>query len=154
MSELQKELKQRIPFQLPEEEAYLNLVRTSYILRLEMESLFKAHGLSGPQYNVLRILRGSMPDGLACSDISERLVFKDSDVTRLLERLEKAGLIEKQQSEIDRRVQVSKITNKGLDVVGILDEPVRETLRSLLAHLGPELLERFNALLVLARSKS
>lgn len=151
-SELLKEIKQTKPFSSVEEEVFLNLQRTAYLLRQKSEEIFKKEDLTGTQYNVLRILRGAAPEGLACSQISDRLVTKDSDTTRLLERLEKRRLIKRDRAEEDRRVIVSKITGRGLKLLARLDEPVRKNNVEMLEHLGPEMLEQFNALLVLARS--
>ena len=151
MSELQKEILQSRPFSSREEEVFLNLQRTAYALRLKVDEILKSHGLTGTQYNVLRILRGAGGDGLPCSEIGERMVTNDSDITRLLERLEKAGLITKQRAQEDRRVIVTRITDEGLKLLDDLDEPITETNVENLGHLGPEMLEQLNALLVLAR---
>ena len=91
-------------------------------------------------------------NGLASSQIGECLVTKDSDITRLAERLEKRGLIKKDRAEGDRRVMVSKITKKGLKILEELDEPVKSNNLNVLGHLGQDLLEQLNALLVLARN--
>ncbi len=93
VSTLQRDLKQRRPFTSRETEAYLNLVRTTDLLSREVAAVLKPHQLSEAQYNVLRILRGAGPEGLACSEIGHRLVTRDPDVTRLLDRLETRALI-------------------------------------------------------------
>lgn len=152
MSQLLKEIKQTKPFANLEEEVFLNLQRTAYLLQQKSDEVLKIEELTGTQYNVLRILRGAGKNGLACSRISDRMVTKDSDITRLLERLEKRGLIEKGRAEEDRRVIVSKITDEGLRVLEKLDQPVTKKNVELLGHLGEGLLEQLNALLVLARN--
>lgn len=153
MSELQKELKQTKPWKNKEEELYLNLARTAEALSWKVAELLKSYELTGVQYNVLRILRGAEGEGLICSEISERLITKDSDITRLLERLENRGLISRERSEKDRRIVIAKITGAGLKVLAELDEPVINLHRQQLGHLGESLQEQLNALLVLARSQ-
>ncbi len=154
MSKLLEEIKQTKPFSSIEEEVYLNLQRTAYILRQKSDECLKSENLSGTQYNVLRILRGAGERGLACSQISDRLVTNDSDITRLLNRLEQRGLIEKARDEEDRRVIVSKITEEGLKILERLDDVVTEKNLQALGHLSEEMLQQLNALLVLARSGS
>jgi DNA-binding MarR family transcriptional regulator len=149
--ELQKELKQSKPFTSLEEEVSLNLQRTAYLLGAKSAELFKNADLTSTQYNVLRILRGAGENGLTCSEISERLVTKDSDITRLLDRLDNRNLIARERDTIDRRVIIAKITEAGLSILQELDEPISKCNRENLAHLGPDLLEQLNALLVLAR---
>lgn len=147
------EIKQTKPFASIEEEVFLNLQRTAYVLRQYNDEVLKREDLTNIQYNVLRILRGAGKDGLACSKISERLVTKDSDITRVLERLQKRNLIIRERAEEDRRVIVSKITEKGLKVLERLDDPVQEKNINLLGHLGNDMLQQLNALLVLARNR-
>jgi DNA-binding MarR family transcriptional regulator len=154
MSELQKELRQTKRFKSREEELYLNLARTTEALSWKVVELLKSHELTGVQYNALRILRGAgSSDGLICSEISERLITKDSDITRLLERLENRGLISRERSAKDRRHVITKITGAGLKLLAELDEPVVNLHKQQLGHLGENLLEQLNALLVLARSQ-
>src|SRR5258707_412107 len=101
---LLKELKQTKPFQTLETEAILNLQKTMDVLGHQMEAFLKAFSISGTQYNVLRILRGAGLEGLKCSEIGERLVTHDPDITRLLDRMEKRGFIVRAREEKDRRV--------------------------------------------------
>lgn len=153
VGELQKELKQTKPWKSKEEELYLNLTRTAEALSWKVAELLKSFELTGVQYNVLRILRGAgSSEGLICSEISERMVTKDSDITRLLERLENRGLITRERSEKDRRIVIAKITDAGLKLLADIDEPVIDLHRRQLGHLGENLLDQLNALLVLARS--
>ena len=120
----------------------------------EILDVLRPSGLSATQYNVLRILRGAgSEEGLICSEISERLITKDSDITRLLERLENRGLITRERSAKDRRIVIVKISDAGLKLLAELDEPVVELHRRQLGHLGENLQEELNALLVLARSQ-
>ena len=153
MNELQKESRQTKTLKSREEELYLNLARTTEALSWKLIELMKSYELTGVQYNVLRILRGAGEEGLICSEISERLITKDSDITRLLERLENRGLISRERNPKDRRHVITKITDTGLRLLAELDEPVVNLHRQQLGHLGENLLEQLNALLVLARSQ-
>jgi DNA-binding MarR family transcriptional regulator len=109
-----------------EDQAFIALQKTADALGQQAEQLLKANGLTGAQYNVLRILRGAEPQGLACSNIGERMISHDPDMTRLLDRMEKRGLITRQRQTDDRRVVKTRITSKGLDFLRRLDQPVRE----------------------------
>lgn len=154
MSKLVEEIKQSVPFSTLEEEVYLNLQRTAYHLKQKGETLLKEYGLkSQQQYNVLRILRGAGSEGLACSEVGERMIFRDSDITRLLDRLKKSGYVEIDRLESDRRVKIATITEKGLNLIADMDQPVSNRAVEQLGHLGPELLQQLNALLVLARKQ-
>ena len=92
----------------------------------EAEQLVKTAGLTGAQYNVLRILRGAGPEGLACREIGERMISHDPDITRLLDRMEKRGLITRERQTDDRRVVKTCVTAKGLELLKTLDHPVRD----------------------------
>jgi DNA-binding MarR family transcriptional regulator len=153
MSELQKELKQSQPFKSKEVELYLNLARTSEALSWKIVEFLKGFELTGTQYNTLRILRGAGEEGLICGEISERLVTKDSDITRLLNRLEDRGLVARGRDPNDRRHVIAKITDAGLELLAKIDEPLEDLHRQQLGHLGDGLIEQLNALLVLARSQ-
>jgi len=132
---LQAEIKQHKPFPSLEEEAYLNLVRTTEVLRQGMESLLKQASLSPSQYNVLRILAGS-PEGLPCTEIGNRMVNRDPDVTRLLDRLERRELVMRSRHPRDRRVIITCITAGGLELLQQLRQPVLDLQRQQLGHLG------------------
>ena len=103
---------------------YLDLVRLHERMFTEFSELFRAHGLTQPQYNVLRILRGAPPEGLACQSIGSELVNRVPDVTRLLDRLEAMGLVSRERCDSDRRVVRSRITNGGKRILASLDAPV------------------------------
>ncbi len=148
---LQTELKQSKPFRI-EEEAALNVRRTGAVLARPAEMLMKTHGLSESTYNVLRILRGSYPEGLACHEISSRMVFHVPDVTRLTDRLIERGLVERERSSEDRRVVLTRATDAGLELVDSLDAPLRQILAEQLGHMAPEELRTLIALLEKARS--
>ena len=104
-------------------------------LAQEVEQLLKTHGLTAAQYNVLRILRGAEPEGLACNNISERMISHDPDMTRLLDRMEKRALITRQRQKDDRRVVKTRITPVGLDLLMGLDQPIREVHKRQFQHI-------------------
>lgn len=136
----------------PEEAAFLDLVRTTDLLSRSAVPLLKGEDLSTTQYNVLRILRGT-PEGMACGEIADRMITRDPDITRLLDRLEKRGLITRWRHPQDRRVVVARITSLGLKVLARLDEPVQEMHRRLLGHLGRQRLRQLAELLEEARRR-
>jgi len=134
----------------PEELAFVDLLRTSDLLARGVVQALKPADLSPTQYNVLRILRGS-GEGLSCGEIAKRMITRDPDITRLLDRLEKRGLISRCREPKDRRMVLTRITPEGLKLLAQLDEPVRETHRRQLGHLGGETLRKLAALLKAAR---
>jgi DNA-binding MarR family transcriptional regulator len=150
-SDLRRELRQRKPFRSLQEEAHLNVGRTSAVLRDGVEALLKRHGLSAPQYNVLRILRGAGPEGLCRNEIRDRLVTRMPDVTRLLDRMEEAGLVTRVRGREDRRRVATRLTERGRQVVDSLDAPVAEEHRRRLGHLTDRELRTLIRLLTLAR---
>lgn len=152
MTRLQAELKQKIPFGSEEQEAYLALLRTSDALQTRMESKLKEFGLTGTQYNALRILRGAGNDGLPCSEIGDRMITHDPDITRLLNRLEDRGLAERARGKQDRRVILGRITPAGLRLLREMDAPVERFSRDVLRHVGKERLQQLIALLELVRN--
>jgi len=119
-----------------EDRAFIALQKAADKLALQAEQLLKSNGLTGAQYNVLRILRGAEPDGLPCSSISERMISHDPDMTRLLDRMEKRKLITRQRQSDDRRVVKTRITSAGLELLKKLDVPVRELHKRQFAHMG------------------
>ena len=129
---------------------YLELLRTADLLSRGVAQLLKGHELSATQYNVLRILRGA-PDGLLCGEIADRMITRDPDVTRLLDRLEKRKLIERHRDPQDRRAIMAKITRNGVRLLAALDEPILQVHRSQLGHLGVEHLRDLSRLLLEAR---
>lgn len=149
--QLQREIKQSKPFRNLYAEAYLNLLKTADLLEREMTAALKPFGLTGTQYNVLRILRGSEPDGLACGEIGSRMITHDPDITRLLDRMETTGLVVRQRIEKDRRVVVTRITKAGLDLLEESEPPLDELLKEKLGHLGIQKLRSLIELLELAR---
>jgi len=134
----------------PEEATFLDLLRTTDLLTRRLATVLKADDLSANQYNVLRILRGS-PEGLPCGEIASRMITRDPDITRLLDRLEKRKLISRCRETKDRRMVMARITPDGLKLLGRLDEPVHEAHRQQLGHLGRERLRALTELLHAAR---
>ena len=135
----------------PEEAAFLDLVRTTDLLSRGAVEVLKAEDLSPSQYNVLRILRGAT-EGLPCGEIAGRLITRDPDVTRLLDRMEKRGWISRARESRDRRLVLTRLTPAGLKLVDRLDEPVQKMHRKLLGHLGKERLRAMRELLAAART--
>jgi DNA-binding MarR family transcriptional regulator len=148
---LQSEIRKENPFAMPEQEAYLSIVRTATLLSGEFERLFKRYGLSEAAYNALRILRGRGEAGSTCNDLKADLVAQVPDVTRLVDRLERSGLAERCRCQADRRVIYVKITRKGLDLLAKIDRPLLELHRKQLSHMGEKRLRELNRLLVRAR---
>jgi DNA-binding MarR family transcriptional regulator len=137
----------------PEETAFVDLLRTSDLLSRRLAPVLKAEDLSSTQYNVLRILRGAGGD-LACGEIGERMITRDPDITRLLDRLEKRNLIARHRNTRDRRTVMTRISPEGLKLLAQLDEPVQAIHRQQLGHLGRQRLQALSELLNLARGKT
>jgi DNA-binding MarR family transcriptional regulator len=150
---LQADIKQSRPFSRIEEEAYLNLLRTADALLQRESAMLKQHGLSQTQYNALRILRGAGEDGLPCGEIAERMITHDPDITRLMDRLEARGWVERSRSERDRRVVTARITPSGIELLDPLDEPINELLGRMLGHLNEANLRQLIDLLEQARAE-
>lgn len=148
---IQAEIKQSKPFPSLEEEAFLNVLRTANALSQGASELLKQHELTLTQYNVLRILRGAGEKGLTAGDVGERMITRDPDVTRLLDRLEKRGLVERWRCTHDRRVVWTRITDEGQALIAPLDQPVTELHVSQLSHLGRDRLDQLIELLELGR---
>jgi DNA-binding MarR family transcriptional regulator len=116
--------------------------------------MLKAHGLSPTQYNALRILRGAGDEGRACSEIAERMINRDPDITRLVDRLERRGLVVRSREGRDRRVITTRITPAGLELLRALDGPVEEFNRKMLGSLGEQQLQTLIRLLESAREQT
>ena len=114
---LRDEIQQTKPFTSLQEEALLNILRTSAAMMDEMEDLLKQRGITNTQYNVLRILRGAEPEGLCRNELRDRMLTRMPDVTRLLDRMEEAGLVARSRDNEDRRLVSTRITEAGRKVV-------------------------------------
>lgn len=153
---LREEIGKKRPFDSPEQEAWLNLVRTASVLGAFEREVFRPHGLSGATYNVLRILRGAALGGdgsgrRTCRDIGGHLVARVPDVTRLVDRLVEIGLVRREPGDHDKRVVFIRVTPKGLDVLARLDRPVLDAHARQLGHLSRDELAELCRLLVKAR---
>jgi len=135
-----------------EEKTYLEILRTSDLLSRSLAGILKDTDLSSTQYNVLRILRGA-GGPLPCGEIANRMITRDPDITRLLDRLDARGLVARERDTADRRTVLARITPEGLRLLGRLDEPIQEAHRRQLGHLGRERLLQLTELLELARSQ-
>ena len=133
-----------------EEAAFLDLIRTADMLTRHVQQVLKVEDISATQYNVLRILRGT-PEGLTCGEIASRMITRDPDITRLLDRLEKRGLISRCRETRDRRMVLTRITEEGLALLERLDDPVQGAHRRQLGHLGRERLRALAELLSVCR---
>lgn len=166
---LAREIHKREPFRSSAEEAFLNVARTASVLAGDFERLFKPHGLSGATYNALRILRGAGESGRRCTEIGEHMVAAVPDVTRLIDRLERAGLVKRLRGGgggvggneggvgeaqkrgpgkvADRRVVMVRITPGGLALLKKLDQPVADLHQRQMGHMADGRLDSLSRLL-------
>lgn len=135
-----------------EEAAFLELLRTTDMLSRGLVQVLKVEDVSSTQYNVLRILRGA-PQGLPCGEIASRMITRDPDVTRLLDRLEKRELISRCRETEDRRTVRARIAPEGLKLLARLDKPVLAAHHKQLGHLGRQRLQALTDLLRISRSQ-
>ena len=119
-----------------EAKVFVAFLRAADRLTQDADLLIKAHGLTGTQYNVLRILRGAGPAGLPCKGIGDRMISRDPDMTRLLDRMEKRYLLTRERQTEDRRVIKTRITSAGLDILKKLDHPVDDLHKKQFRHLS------------------
>jgi DNA-binding MarR family transcriptional regulator len=150
---LRDEIQQQRPFQSLEQEALLNVLRTADVLTQRIAAVLKPFKLSLSQYNVLRILRGAGPDGLACQEVAERMISRDPDITRLLDRLEARGLVTRTRDQKDRRIVTVRLAPEGQRLLEALDTPITEVDRQPLQHLGEQRLRMLIQLLEAAREQ-
>ena len=118
-----------------EDRIFVALLKAADSLASQGDQLMKANGLTSAQYNVLRILRGAGPEGLPCNTIAERMISRDPDMTRLLDRMEKRALISRERQKEDRRVVKARITDEGLRLLKKMDVPIRELHKGQFAHM-------------------
>ena len=153
---LAADLGKRDPFDLLEEEVYVNLLRTSDLLSSGLQSLFEQHELSNPLYNALRIVAGEQkvsPEGITVGMISQRMVCRQPDTTRLIDRLESLGYVKRVTCELDARKRMITITQRGSDILAALRRPVRELHRQHFRGISPAALLRLNKLLDAVREQ-
>lgn len=144
---LKSAIKQTKPFKSLREELMLTLVRTAAEFEHQMAQDFKPFNLTTTQYNVLRILRGAGADGLCRNEVGERLVRQVPDVTRLLDRMEEAGLIARERGGADRRYVTTRLTAQGLTLVNKLDAEIATMHERQLGHLSEKQMRELIALL-------
>jgi DNA-binding MarR family transcriptional regulator len=146
ISAVGEEIRQSKPFATMEEELLVSLLRTTDVLHQRFEQIIRPFNISMTQYNVLRILRGAEPGGRTCGEIGERMIAREPDVTRLLDRMDKAGLLKRTRGSGDRRVVVTRITSSGLKLLDELEPKLRE-LDGLLKPMGERKIESMLKLL-------
>jgi DNA-binding MarR family transcriptional regulator len=151
MSQRTKNSSSAIPI---EDRIFVALLKTADTLGQEAEQFLKSAGLTGAQYNVLRILRGAQPQGLPCRGIGENMISHDPDITRLLDRMEKRGLITRERQTDDRRVVKTRVTAQGLDILKTLDQPVHELHKRQFRHISATRLKTLAELLEEVRARS
>ena len=149
---LRDDIKQTKPFKSLYEETDLNIVRTAYVLIDAFEAAIKSYGITATQYNVLRILRGAGDKGLCRNDVRDRLLNRMPDATRLLDRMERSGLISRSREAEDRRLVTTRLTKKGKQLVDQLDPLVARQHKSRLGHMSEKQLTTLNTLLTQVRN--
>jgi len=133
-----KELQQTKPFRYLEEEVFLNIQRTADVMMQEVTDVLRPFGLSPTQYNILRILRGAGDTGVTCKDIGARMITRDPDITRLLDRLERRNLLTRNRAKEDRRFVAIRITEEGRALLQELDQPIAAKQIALMRHLNQQ----------------
>lgn len=149
---LQEELGKKNPFELLEEEAYLNLARTADQLSGEVRTLLQSYGLSEPMYNALRIVGARGQSGIPSQSIAHDMVCRSPDMTSLVDRLCKAELVRRERSTQDRRIVMVIITAKGSSLLAKIKKPSQDMICRLLNHMNPRQLASLNSLLFIART--
>ncbi|MDX9857861.1 MAG: MarR family transcriptional regulator [candidate division Zixibacteria bacterium] len=132
------------------QEIVIAVLKTAERFRDEFSSVLKVHEITEPQFNVLRILRGSQQQPLSCQQIGERMITRVPDITRLLDRLERRRLVRRERSDFDRRVVQTRITEEGLSLLSALDRPMREYHRTRFLHMTRQELAQLAGLLAKA----
>jgi DNA-binding MarR family transcriptional regulator len=130
-SSLAGALKQNRPFVSLEQEVYLSILRTASELSYAVDQHFRPFDITPSQYNVLRILRGVGADGLCRNEISERMVTATPDMSRLLDRMERAGWVTRERAVDDRRQVSTYITKSGMELLATLETPTRDFVTQL-----------------------
>lgn len=133
-----KELRQHKEFSSLEGEAALNVLRTAEVIQDRANATLKQFDLTLSQYNVLRILRGAGKQGMTCSEIAERMIARDPDITRLLDRMERRGMVMRQRSANDRRVVLTTLCPEGTALLNAADQPLRDLNIAMMGRLGKE----------------
>jgi DNA-binding MarR family transcriptional regulator len=151
---LKKEIRHKSAFRSSEVEAFLNLLRTADTLRRQVDALFKPFKITGAQYNVLRVLQDAGGAGRSCSEIGRRMIEEHPDVTRLLDRMEKAQLIERYRDQKDRRAVLARMTPKAVAILKALEDPVYTAHLSQFSALSKDDLREFIKTLEILREEA
>jgi len=151
VSKLQKEIKQKKPFRSRNQEAVLAIVRTADVLKRRWR-VAEEFGITGQQYNVLRILRGAQPEPLPTMEIASRMIENTPGITGLLDRLEEKGLVQRARDAEDRRCSRCSITAKGMKLLAEMDEPINQAEESALSILDGKDVERLIDILEVVRA--
>ena len=139
-------------FGSPRHTAFLGLIQVAATCTDSVEAVLKPYGLGGAQYNVLRILRGAGEEGLCRNEVRDRMLTRMPDMTRLLDRMEEAGLVTRSRSDADRRLVSTRLTEAGRKLVDSLDEPITAVHERRMGRLTDVQLRSLNELLELIRS--
>ena len=151
MTNLKVEISQNAEFSSLEEEAFLNILRTSDCLLRSFQKKTRGWGLTSTQYNVLRILRGAQPNGLHCAAIGARMIAAEPDITRILGRLKNLRLIRQRRDKLDHRIVWTRITDTGLQMLQDMDPVMHNAPKELFGHIGTANLKEMIRLIELAR---
>ncbi len=146
-SKLRQELRQTRPFRSPHVEGVMGLLRTADVLRRHFASVYQPYDITAQQYNVLRILRGARPEPLPTMEIAERMIERTPGITRLLDQLERRGLVSRERYAKDRRCVLCTVTAAGLELLAELDRPVDEADDAALSMLSAKEAEHLIELL-------
>jgi DNA-binding MarR family transcriptional regulator len=146
-SAVQSEIRQTKPFRSTAQEATIALLRTASIVNRALARVVEPYGLSLAQYNALRIIRGAGSGGIPTLSIRERMIEEGTTITRLLDKLEEAGLIQRERSVPDRRQVLCRVTDAGRKLLDTLDPLVNSADEEAVASLSQSELERFIDLL-------
>jgi len=148
--QLQRELKKKRPFESPEQEVILNVMRTNDQFQNRFGRLFREYGLTSSQYNVLRILRGEGKP-MPCLEVGDRMIQVVPAITGLIDRLVKQELVSRERCTEDRRVVYIEINKKALMLLKRMEEPVNQLHKRLVGHLTRPELKELSRLLEKAR---
>ena len=151
LTTLRDEIKQNKPFESLEQEAQLNILRTSSLLTDEIEQFLKPYGVTATQYNVLRILRGAEPVGLCRNELRDRMLTRMPDMTRLLDRMEEVGVVARARESEDRRMVRTRITAAGLKILSDVDVAMKDEHKRRFKSLDESKLRTLIELLTIVR---
>lgn len=125
MKTIEEEIQQK-KFKSPYQKAVINLIYTANWLQSRQLSFFKPFGITGQQFNILRVLKGQYPKSISATEIKSRMLDRNSDVSRLLDRLAKKSLITRMTCPNDKRASDVFISSEGLHLLNELDKKQKE----------------------------